>query len=78
MDFPMIPVKDETGKRTKIILSDNGIGFDQQYAEGIFRTLTRLNSKDKYEGTGLGLAQCKKSLNGMVDQFLLKEKKQWC
>jgi PAS domain S-box-containing protein len=49
------------GKRfAKIILNDNGIGFDNKYAEKIFTTFTRLNSKDVYEGTGLGLALCKK------------------
>jgi len=43
-----------------IDVSDNGIGFPQEYAETIFDTFTRLNTKDKYEGTGLGLALCKK------------------
>ncbi|MBS1586404.1 MAG: PAS domain S-box protein [Bacteroidetes bacterium] len=44
----------------EISFSDNGIGFSQEYAEKIFNTFTRLNSKDQYEGTGLGLALCKK------------------
>jgi signal transduction histidine kinase/ActR/RegA family two-component response regulator len=44
----------------QISITDNGIGFDQQYEKRIFNTFTRLNSKDKYEGTGLGLALCKK------------------
>jgi light-regulated signal transduction histidine kinase (bacteriophytochrome) len=44
----------------KITIADNGIGFDKEYAEVIFDTFTRLNSKDRYEGTGLGLALCKK------------------
>lgn len=43
-----------------ITVRDNGIGFDQNEAERIFKTFTRLNSKDQYEGTGLGLALCKK------------------
>lgn len=43
-----------------ITVEDNGIGFDQQHAEKIFKTFTRLNSKDKYEGTGLGLSLCQK------------------
>lgn len=44
----------------KIQLADQGIGFDPEHAERIFNTFIRLNSKDRYEGTGLGLALCKK------------------
>jgi light-regulated signal transduction histidine kinase (bacteriophytochrome) len=44
----------------EIGISDNGIGFDQQHDAVIFDTFARLNSKDKYEGTGLGLALCKR------------------
>ncbi|HEX8061102.1 MAG TPA: ATP-binding protein [Cyclobacteriaceae bacterium] len=44
----------------EIVVSDNGIGFDQQFAEQLFNAFLRLNSKDQYEGTGLGLALCKK------------------
>ena len=47
-------------ERIKIELEDNGIGFEQQYADRIFETFSRLHSKDQYEGTGLGLALCKK------------------
>ncbi len=44
----------------KIILKDNGIGFTAEDAAKIFVAFTRLYPKDKYEGTGLGLALCKK------------------
>ncbi len=44
----------------QISVRDNGIGFDQSQAETIFKSFSRLNSRDKYEGTGLGLALCKK------------------
>lgn len=45
---------------TKITITDNGIGLDPHYTDKIFNAFARLNSKDKYEGTGLGLALCKK------------------
>jgi len=43
-----------------IRVEDNGIGFEQTYAFSIFDTFYRLNPKDRYEGTGLGLTLCKK------------------
>jgi len=39
---------------------DNGIGFDQKHAKQIFTIFKRLNSKETFEGTGIGLALCKK------------------
>jgi light-regulated signal transduction histidine kinase (bacteriophytochrome) len=44
----------------KITITDNGIGFDKQYADSIFEMFNRLHTKQEYEGTGIGLAICKK------------------
>ena len=42
----------------KIVVTDNGIGFDQEYAEKIFLLFKRLEVDPKYSGTGIGLAIC--------------------
>jgi signal transduction histidine kinase len=44
----------------RIFIEDNGIGFDQKYAEQIFDMFRRLHPTAEYEGTGIGLALCKK------------------
>lgn len=43
-----------------IFVHDNGIGFDERYGRQIFQIFKRLNTRTKYEGTGIGLAVCRK------------------
>jgi hypothetical protein len=52
-----------------IRISDNGIGFDQQYGDRIFELFQRLHSKHEYTGTGIGLAIVKRIVenhNGLI------------
>ncbi len=44
----------------KLMIKDNGIGFEEEYAETIFQMFERLNGKNEFPGSGIGLALCKK------------------
>jgi signal transduction histidine kinase len=44
----------------QFVVQDNGIGFDQQYADRVFGMMERLHTTLRFEGSGLGLAICKK------------------
>lgn len=44
----------------KLSVADNGVGFEQKYTDRIFAVFQRLHGRDAYEGTGIGLAVCRK------------------
>ena len=61
--------EDSEGDYCRITINDNGIGFDNQYAEKIFTIFQRLHPRDRYDGTGIGLAITKKIIekhNGII------------
>lgn len=54
-----ISVQLKDGKQV-FSVSDNGIGLDMKYSENVFHIFSRLHTSDKYPGSGIGLAVCKK------------------
>lgn len=59
---PVVVIRRCLGRsdQCEIIVEDNGIGFDPLLVELIFRPFSRLHGNDKYDGTGIGLATCRK------------------
>ncbi|MBC7654074.1 MAG: hybrid sensor histidine kinase/response regulator, partial [Oligoflexus sp.] len=58
----------------RITVKDNGIGFDQQYADKIFDLFQRLHTRNEYQGTGIGLAVCKKIVDKHNGEIIVSSK----
>ena len=68
---------DDTHPMVEIFVEDNGIGFDVKYLDKIFTIFERLNPKKDYEGTGIGLAVCRKIVQrhgGMITAKSIQKK----
>jgi light-regulated signal transduction histidine kinase (bacteriophytochrome) len=50
----------DSAGRCELSIADNGIGFEQKHADRIFGIFQRLHGRNEYEGTGIGLATCRK------------------
>ncbi len=62
---PVISITSEhRGDTWQITVADNGIGMDPQYKERIFQIFQRLHTRSEYPGTGIGLAICKRIIEG--------------
>ena len=60
-DSPRVRVTcHQDSDRWEIACRDNGIGIPEQYAEKVFVVFQRLHPRDEYDGTGIGLAMCRK------------------
>ncbi len=66
VEAPIVKVRGaRTDEGALLTVADNGIGFDMQYHDTIFKVFQRLHREDQYPGTGIGLALVRKAVERM-------------
>ena len=58
--FARTPEEDPYAEQCELTIQDNGIGFDEKYLDKVFAVFQRLHGRDEFEGTGVGLAVCRR------------------
>jgi signal transduction histidine kinase len=61
-------------KSCRVVVEDNGVGFDEKYLDRIFNVFQRLSGRGQHEGTGMGLAICRRILERHAGQISAKSR----
>ncbi len=71
---PMIEIRvtDWSSNKYRFMIADNGIGIPAQHQDRVFNIFERLNSRTDYEGSGIGLATCKKIVQNAGGEIWLE------
>ncbi len=58
--YSALRVRHAADEKCRVLIEDNGIGFDEKYLDRVFGVFQRLHPRDVYEGTGIGLPICRR------------------
>jgi two-component system CheB/CheR fusion protein len=70
------PSLDSDAPHCEILFQDNGIGIDPRFSEQVFLIFQRLNAREHFEGTGIGLALCKRIVTNHRGEIYVSSRKE--